>query len=123
VTLWFPIESSSALWPGVITIALVGLMESIAIAKQLAKKHGYKIQPGRELYGLGMSNLAASLFSGYPVTGSFSRSAVNNEAGAQSQLSGVVEATLGTSSPPSRGEPSPSERGNRLSLNWSALLT
>jgi MFS superfamily sulfate permease-like transporter len=96
VNLWFPIEDVGTLMPGVVTIVLVGLMESIAIAKQLAKRHQYKINAGMELYGLGMSNVAAALFSGYPITGSFSRSAVNSEAGAQSQVSGVVAATLGT---------------------------
>jgi MFS superfamily sulfate permease-like transporter len=96
VDLWFPIKNASTLFEAVITIALVGLMESIAIAKQLAKRHNYKIRAGTELYGLGAANVAAALFSGYPITGSFSRSAVNNEAGAQSQVSGVVAATLGT---------------------------
>jgi sulfate transporter 4 len=97
VSMWFPIENSATLWSGVITVALVGLMESISIAKHLARTHLYKINAGMELYGLGMSNFAAALFSGYPITGSFSRSAVNNEAGAQSQLSSAIAATLGTS--------------------------
>jgi len=78
----------------VISIVIVGFMESIAIAKQLASKHNYEIDSSNELLGLGMANLMAGLFSGYPLTGSFSRSAVNNEAGAKSGISSIVTATL-----------------------------
>ena len=78
----------------VISIVIVGFMESIAIAKQLASKHNYEIDSSKELLGLGMANLTAGLFSGYPLTGSFSRSAVNNEAGAKSGISSIVTATL-----------------------------
>lgn len=78
----------------VISIVIVGFMESIAIAKQLAGKHNYEIDSSKELIGLGAANLCAGLFGGYPLTGSFSRSAVNNEAGAKSGISAVVTATL-----------------------------
>ena len=78
----------------VISIVVVGFMESIAIAKQLASKHNYEIDSSKELIGLGMANLSAGLFGGYPITGSFSRSAVNNEAGAKSGISSIVTATL-----------------------------
>ena len=78
----------------VISIVIVGFMESIAISKQLASKHNYEIDSSKELLGLGMANLSAGLFSGYPLTGSFSRSAVNNEAGAKSGISAIVTATL-----------------------------
>mmetsp|Transcript_2940 Transcript_2940/g.4266 ORF Transcript_2940/g.4266 Transcript_2940/m.4266 type:complete len:720 (-) Transcript_2940:240-2399(-) len=78
----------------VISIVIVGFMESIAIAKQLAGKNNYEIDSSKELIGLGVANLCAGLFNGYPLTGSFSRSAVNNEAGAKSGISAVVTATL-----------------------------
>ena len=78
----------------VFSIVIVGFMESIAIAKQLASKHNYEIDASKELMGLGMANLTAGLFSGYPLTGSFSRSAVNNEAGAKSGISAIVTATI-----------------------------
>ena len=78
----------------VLSIVIIGFLESIAIAKQLAQKHSYELDSSMELVGLGMANLASGLFGGYPVTGSFSRSAVNNEAGAQSGISGVVTATM-----------------------------
>ena len=78
----------------VLSIVIVGFMESIAIAKKLAQVHNYELDSSMELVGLGMANLTAGLFGGYPVTGSFSRSAVNNESGAQSGLSAVVTATM-----------------------------
>jgi len=88
------IEDFSQIAVLVFSIVIVGFMESIAIAKQLANKHNYEIDSSRELLGLGMSNLCAGLFNGYPITGSFSRSAVNNEAGAKSGISAIVTATL-----------------------------
>jgi MFS superfamily sulfate permease-like transporter len=78
----------------VLTIAVIGFMESIAIAKKLAQKHNYELDASMELVGLGMANLSSGFFGGYPVTGSFSRSAVNNESGAQSGVSGLVTATM-----------------------------
>jgi sulfate transporter 4 len=78
----------------VLTIVIIGFMESIAIAKKLAQTHNYQLDASMELLGLGMANLSSGLFGGYPVTGSFSRSAVNNEAGAQSGVSGMVTATM-----------------------------
>ena len=77
-----------------VSLVVVGFMESIAIAKQLAGKHNYEIDSSKELVGLGVANLCAGLFGGYPLTGSFSRSAVNNEAGAKSGISAIVTATL-----------------------------
>eukprot|EP00578_Thalassiosira_sp_NH16_P015676 CAMPEP_0181107796 /NCGR_PEP_ID=MMETSP1071-20121207/17277_1 /TAXON_ID=35127 /ORGANISM="Thalassiosira sp., Strain NH16" /LENGTH=780 /DNA_ID=CAMNT_0023191335 /DNA_START=85 /DNA_END=2427 /DNA_ORIENTATION=+ len=78
----------------VMSIVIVGFMESIAIAKKLAQVHGYELDSSMELMGLGMANLTSGLFGGYPVTGSFSRSAVNNSSGAHSGLSAVVTATM-----------------------------
>jgi len=78
----------------IISITIVGFMESIAIAKQLASKHKYEIDSSQELIGLGMSNFVGALFGSYPITGSFSRSAVNHEAGAKSGISAIVTATL-----------------------------
>jgi len=69
-------------------------MESIAIGKNLAAKHGYEIEAGQEMFALGVSNLIGAMFSCYPVTGSFSRSAVNNSTGALSQLSGLITSVV-----------------------------
>jgi len=82
------------LLPAVMSTALaaciIGYMESLAIGKNLAAKHGYDIEAGQELFSLGMANLVGAAFSCYPVAGSVSRSAVSNSMGARSQLSGIV---------------------------------
>ncbi|MBP1609641.1 MAG: sulfate transporter, partial [Acidobacteria bacterium] len=57
-----------------------------------AAKSGYKVDPDRELVGLGASNLVGAFFSGYPVTGGLSRTAVNHQAGARTQLAAVITA-------------------------------
>jgi sulfate transporter 4 len=92
--LWTPIQQPGKVLTVTISIVLVGFMESIAIAKQLASKHKYELDSSLELIGLGMSNFMGAMFQSYPVTGSFSRSAVNNESGAQSGISGIVTASL-----------------------------
>jgi len=73
-----------------ISASLIGYMESIAIGKALARKNDYKIDAGCEMVSLGMTNLIGSMFSCYPVTGSFSRSAVNDAVGARTQLAGII---------------------------------
>ena len=94
-TYLFPLSDNIGdLMVTVVSIAIVGFMESIAIAKTLADAHNYQVDPSMELIGLGMANLAAGGFSGYPITGSFSRTAVSNESDAQSGISGVITATL-----------------------------
>lgn len=91
---WTPVDQVGNLFLVVLSIVVVGFMESIAIAKQLASKHKYEIDSSQELIGLGMANFLGGMFQAYPVTGSFSRSAVNNEGGAKSGVSGMVTATL-----------------------------
>ena len=91
---WFPMENADKLMVLVFSITIVGFMESIAIGKQLASKHKYELDSSLELIGLGMANFCGAIFNSYPVTGSFSRSAVNNESGAQSGISGIVTATI-----------------------------
>ncbi len=75
-------------------ITLVGFMESIAVAKVYAKRHRYEVDPNSELIGLGAANLAAGLFGGYPVTGGFSRTAVNDSAGARTPLASLITAGI-----------------------------
>lgn len=83
-----------ALLPAAITIAFVGFMESLAVAKSLAARERYSVDANRELVGLGVANLAAGVFSAFPVTGGFSRSAVNYQAGARTPLASMVTALL-----------------------------
>ena len=73
-------------------IALIAFLESFAIAKAFASKEGYEVDPKTELVALGLSNLVGSFFQSMPVAGSFSRSAVNFQAGSKSTLSSVVTA-------------------------------
>ncbi|MGI9614281.1 MAG: SulP family inorganic anion transporter, partial [Acidimicrobiales bacterium] len=75
-------------------ITLVGFMESIAVAKVYARRHRYEVDPNRELIGLGAANVAAGLFGGYPVTGGFSRTAVNDTAGARTPLASLITAGI-----------------------------
>ncbi len=75
-------------------ITLVGFMESIAVAKVYARRHRYDMDANQELIGLGAANVASGLFGGYPVTGGFSRTAVNDTAGARTPLASIVTALL-----------------------------
>jgi len=73
-----------------LTISLIGFMEAISVAKAMAAKTRQGLSPDRELIGQGLANLTGSLFQSYPVSGSFSRSAVNFNAGAVTGFSSVV---------------------------------
>jgi SulP family sulfate permease len=88
------VASILALLPSAGAIGIVGFLESIAVAKGLAARRRERIDANRELIGLGAANLAAAFTGGYPVTGGFSRSAVNADAGARSGLSSLVTAGL-----------------------------
>ncbi|RTZ97037.1 MAG: sodium-independent anion transporter [Deltaproteobacteria bacterium] len=72
-----------------IIISILGFMEAISIAKDMAARSGYRLDPNQELIGQGLANLAGSFSGSYPVSGSFSRSAVNFQAGAVSGMSSV----------------------------------
>ncbi len=80
--------------PSALLITLVGFMESIAVARVYARRHGYSLDPNQELIGLGAANIASGVFGGYPVTGGFSRTAVNDSAGARTPLASIVTAIL-----------------------------
>lgn len=76
-------------------ISLVGYMESISVAKAIqSRKRNYRVSPNQELIGLGFANLAGSFFSAFPVSGGFSRTAVNDMAGARTNLSSVISAIV-----------------------------
>lgn len=89
------LERVSSLFSLALIISLVGFMESISIAKAIqTKRRNYKVSPNKELIGLGLSNIAGSLFSAFPVSGGFSRTAVNDQAGANTNLSAWISAIL-----------------------------
>ena len=73
-----------------IAISLIGFMEAISIAKAMAARTRQNLSANRELIGQGLSNIVGSMFQAYPVSGSFSRSAVNINAGAVTGFSSVI---------------------------------
>jgi sulfate permease, SulP family len=86
----FDVSAITGLITAAITIALIGFMEAISIAKAMAARTRQRLHANQELIGQGLSNMVAGSFSGYPVSGSFSRSAVNLNAGAMTGFSSVV---------------------------------
>jgi len=91
-TLEWPIVS--ALLLPALLISLLGFMESVSVGSAVARKRQESIDPDSELRGLGLANLAGGLSSAMPVTGGFSRTAVNAEAGANSPLAGIFVALI-----------------------------
>lgn len=91
-----PVTASAVgqLWLPALLISLVGFVESVSVAQSLALKRQQRIQPNRELLGLGAANVASALSGGFPVTGGFARSVVNFSAGAHTPLAGMVSALL-----------------------------
>lgn len=85
-------ELLDALVMPAILISIIGFVESIAVAQTLAAKKRERIDPDQELIGLGAANIGASLTGGFPVTGGFSRSVVNFDAGAATPAAGAFTA-------------------------------
>ncbi len=83
-----------SLIPGALALSLVVFAEAIGPARSFATKYRYSINPDQELIGLGAANAGAGLFQGFPVGPSLSKTAHNEEAGARSQMSGIVAAGL-----------------------------
>lgn len=85
----------SNLLPLALLISLVSFMESITIAKVIqSKKKNYKISANKELIGLGMANISGSFFGAFPVSGGLGRTAVNDQAGANTNLASWISAAL-----------------------------
>ncbi len=82
------------LLPYAAIISFLGFMEAISIAKAMAGKTGQRLDPNQELIGQGLANLIGAFGKSYPVSGSFSRSAVNLQAGAVSGLSSVFTSLI-----------------------------
>jgi sulfate permease, SulP family len=88
-------QPNNELFPIAITLALIAFMEAISIAKALEEKHGENnIRANQELIALGAANMGGSLFQSYPSTGGFSRSAVNEQAGAKSGVAAMISALV-----------------------------
>jgi MFS superfamily sulfate permease-like transporter len=82
------------LFAGAAGIALVSLADTISTASAFAARSGQEVRGNGEMVGIGVSNLAAGLFQGFPVSTSGSRTAVAERAGAKTQLTGVIGAAL-----------------------------
>jgi len=75
-----------------ILISIIGYVESISVGKTLAAKRRQKIDQNQELIGLGTANIASALSGAFPVTGGFSRSVVNFDAGARTPAASFMTA-------------------------------
>ena len=84
----------NTLIPAAVTLALVQFMKDVSLGRVFASRHGYTIDANRELIGVGAGNFFGSLFQAIPASGSFSRSAVNDQVGAKSPLANVFAAVV-----------------------------
>ena len=83
----------SDLMPIALTLALIAFMEAISVAKSVQEKQKeYEVNANQELIALGSANIIGSLFQSYPTTGGFSRTAVNNQAGAKTGVAALISA-------------------------------
>jgi SulP family sulfate permease len=77
-----------------VIIALLGFVEAISVAKAIAAETRQRLSANQELVGQGLANLSSGMFGGYPISGSFSRSAVNFSAGGRTGYSSIVTGIL-----------------------------
>lgn len=83
-----------ALFSSALLIALIAFISSASVAKSMALQRQENFDANKELLGLGLANISAAFFKGLPITGGFSRTAVNVEAGAKTPLAGVFSALV-----------------------------
>ncbi len=89
------LEKIRLLMPTVFTVTIIGIVESISIAKVLEAKHNnYTIQPNQEFMALGLSKILGAFFQAVPSSASFTRSAINNNAGATSGMASIITASF-----------------------------
>ncbi len=87
-------ETVAAVLPTVFTVTIIGIVESVGIAKLLEAKKDYKVRPDQELLALGLSKVGGAFFQALPTSGSFTRSAVNDNSGAKTGMSSIITAGL-----------------------------
>ena len=87
-------EVMTTLVPATLIVAFVGFIESISVAKAIAAREKYKIDSNQELRALGLANVGAAFFSGFPVAGSFSRTAVQYQSGGRTQMASIITALM-----------------------------
>lgn len=91
---WTSASDVGALMLAAVGIVLVSLTDTIATASSFAARRGEETKPDQEMIGVGMSNVAAGLFQGFAVSVSSSRTAVADQSGAKSQMTGIVSAGI-----------------------------
>jgi high affinity sulfate transporter 1 len=89
-----PVSDLPLLVAGAIGIALVALTDTISTASAFAERTGQEVNGDGEMIGIGAANLAAGFFQGFPVSTSGSRTAVAEQAGAKTQVTGLVGAAV-----------------------------
>ncbi|MBT8281119.1 MAG: sulfate permease [Muriicola sp.] len=88
-------KSIMPLWPIALTLSLVGYLETISIGKGIEDKmNSDQLDANRELVALGLSNMTGSIFQSYPVTASFSRSAIYYESKSKTNLATLITALI-----------------------------
>ena len=90
----FDPETWRRIFPAALALTVLGLTEAVSIARAVAVKSGQRIDGNQEFIGQGLSNIVGAFSSAYPSSGSFNRSGVNFEAGAQTPLAAVFSAAL-----------------------------
>lgn len=90
----FALENMRKLLAIAIAITVLGLTEAVSIGRAIALRSGQRLDGNQEFIGQGLANIAASFFSGYPVSASFNRSGLNYEAGARTPFAAVFSAVL-----------------------------
>jgi len=90
----FSLQTIRMLAPEAFAVALLGLIEAVSISRAVATKSNQRIDANQEFIGQGLSNIGGSFFSSYAGSGSFTRSGINYEAGAQTPLSAIFAALL-----------------------------
>lgn len=88
----FSLDAVRALAPSALALAFVQFLTVVSLGKVLAARHRYHIEPNRELLAVGAANVLGSLFQALPVSGSFSRSSLNEESGACTPAANAVAA-------------------------------
>ena len=91
---WTQASDLGPLLVAALGITLVSLTDTIATATSFAARRGDEVEPNQEMIGMGAANITAGLFQGFAVSTSGSRTAVAEQSGARSQLTGVVGAGL-----------------------------
>ncbi|MDI6873818.1 SulP family inorganic anion transporter [Candidatus Solincola sp.] len=84
------VRDATTLLPGALALAALAFADSLALARACAIRHGYRLDPNREMVALGAANLASGLLSGIAVDASYSRTAAGEAAGGRTPLASIV---------------------------------